>query len=51
VVSLYMYRSAFFDLQGGRAAAVAVVMLGLNLVLALAAARLILRERAAREAA
>jgi len=40
VVSLYMYRSAFFGLEAGRAAAVAVVMLALNLALALAAARL-----------
>jgi multiple sugar transport system permease protein len=47
VVSLYMYRSAFFDLEGGRAAAVAIVMLALNVALALLAARLILRERAA----
>jgi multiple sugar transport system substrate-binding protein len=47
VVSLYMYRSAFFDLEGGRAAAVAIVMLALNVALALLAARLILRERTA----
>jgi multiple sugar transport system permease protein len=45
VVSLYMYRSAFFGLEAGRAAAVAVVMLALNLALALAAARIILRPR------
>jgi ABC-type sugar transport system permease subunit/ABC-type glycerol-3-phosphate transport system substrate-binding protein len=44
VVSLYMYRSAFFDLEAGRAAAVAVVMLLLNLALALVAARLTQRE-------
>jgi len=47
VVSLYMYRSAFFGLEAGRAAAVAVVMLALNLGLALAAARIILRSRSA----
>jgi len=47
VVSLYMYRSAFFGLEAGRAAAVAVVMLALNLGLALAAARIILRPRSA----
>jgi multiple sugar transport system substrate-binding protein len=47
VVSLYMYRSAFFSLEAGRAAAVAVVMLLLNLALAFAAARLTQREREA----
>jgi multiple sugar transport system substrate-binding protein len=47
VVSLYMYRSAFFGLEAGRAAAVAVVMLALNLGLALAAARMMLRPRRA----
>jgi multiple sugar transport system substrate-binding protein len=45
VISLFMYRSAFFNLEAGRAAAVAVVMLALNLVLALAAARLVQRQR------
>ena len=45
VVSLYMYRSGFFDLEAGRAAAVAMVMLGLNVGLALLAARLILRPK------
>ncbi len=44
VVSLYMYRAAFFGLEAGRAAAVAVVMLLLNLALALVAARLAQRE-------
>jgi multiple sugar transport system substrate-binding protein len=44
VVSLYMYRAAFFGLEAGRAAAVAVVMLLLNLALALLAARLAQRE-------
>ena len=31
VISLFMYRLGFFDLDAGRAAAVAVVMLGVNL--------------------
>jgi multiple sugar transport system permease protein len=44
VVSLYMYRAAFFGLEAGRAAAVAVVMLLLNLALALVAARLAQRQ-------
>jgi multiple sugar transport system substrate-binding protein len=44
VVSLYMYRSAFFSLEAGRAAAVATVMLLLNLGLALLAARLVRRR-------
>jgi hypothetical protein len=39
-----MYRLGFFDLQAGRAAAVAVVMLLVNLVLAGIAGRLIVRE-------
>jgi len=47
VVSLYMYRAAFFGLEAGRAAAVAVVMLLLNLGLAVVAARLVQREREA----
>jgi multiple sugar transport system substrate-binding protein len=47
VISLYMYRSAFYDLDGGRAAATAVAMLAINGVLAFGAARLILgRARA-----
>jgi multiple sugar transport system permease protein len=45
VVSLYMYRSAFFDLESGKAAAVAVVMLVVNGLLAWGAARLILPGR------
>lgn len=45
VVSLYMYRSAFFTLEAGRAAAVAAIMLALNIALAVASARL-LRRRA-----
>jgi multiple sugar transport system substrate-binding protein len=47
VVSLYMYRSAFFSLEAGRAAAVAAVMLLLNLLLAAAAARLVRRRSVA----
>ncbi len=47
VVSLYMYRSAFFSLEAGRAAAVATVMLLLNLALAVAAARLVRRKSVA----
>lgn len=45
VVSLYMYRSAFSGMEAGRAAAVAVAMLLLNVGLALVAARLANRER------
>jgi multiple sugar transport system substrate-binding protein len=44
VVSLFMYRSAFMSLEAGRAAAVAVVMLAVNLVLALMAFR-VMRDR------
>jgi multiple sugar transport system permease protein len=52
VISLFMYRLGFFDLQAGRAAAVAVVMLVVNLLLAWVAGRLIVREEpVAREAA
>jgi multiple sugar transport system substrate-binding protein len=47
VVSLFMYRSAFASLETGRAAAVAVVLLALNLALALLAARLIQRGKTA----
>lgn len=47
VVSLYMYRSAFYDLNSGKAAAIAVVMLGINVALAWGAVRLIMRPRAA----
>ena len=43
VISLFMYRLGFYDLDAGRAAAVAVAMLGVNLSLAWAAGRLILR--------
>jgi multiple sugar transport system substrate-binding protein len=43
VISLFMYRLGFFDLDAGRAAAVAVVMLSVNLSLAWAAGRLIMR--------
>jgi multiple sugar transport system substrate-binding protein len=52
VISLFMYRLGFFDLQAGRAAAVAVVMLIVNLMLAWVAGRLIMRdEPSPREAA
>jgi ABC-type glycerol-3-phosphate transport system permease component len=44
VISLFMYRLGFFDLEAGRAAAVAVVMLAVNLTLAWIAGRLIARE-------
>jgi len=44
VISLFMYRLGFFDLQAGRAAAVAVVMLVVNLLLAWVAGRLIMRD-------
>jgi multiple sugar transport system permease protein len=44
VISLFMYRLGFFDLQAGRAAAVAVVMLVVNLMLAWVAGRLIVRD-------
>jgi multiple sugar transport system substrate-binding protein len=44
VISLFMYRLGFFDLEAGRAAAVAVVMLLVNLVLAAVAGRLLVRE-------
>ena len=47
VVSLYMYRSAFFDLDSGKAAAIAVVMLAINAALAWGAVRLTLRRREA----
>ena len=39
-----MYRLGFFDLEAGRAAAVAVVMLVVNLMLAWVAGRLIMRD-------
>jgi multiple sugar transport system permease protein len=44
IVSLYMYRSAFYDLEAGKAAAIAVVMLGLNVALAWGALRLMMRR-------
>jgi multiple sugar transport system substrate-binding protein len=44
VISLFMYRLGFFDLEAGRAAAVAVVMLVVNLLLAWVAGRLIMRD-------
>jgi ABC-type sugar transport system permease subunit len=42
-----MYRSAFYGLEAGRAAAVAAVMLALNLALALVAVRRLSRPRRA----
>ena len=47
VISLFMYRAAFYDLETGRAAAAAVLLLALNIGLAVIAARLILRPRKA----
>jgi ABC-type sugar transport system permease subunit/ABC-type glycerol-3-phosphate transport system substrate-binding protein len=44
VISLFMYRLGFFDLEAGRAAAAAVVMLIVNLVLAAVASRLMSRR-------
>ena len=44
VVSLYMYRSAFYDLNSGKAAAIAVVMLAINVGLAWGAVQLIMRR-------
>ncbi len=44
VVSLYMYRSAFFDMDSGKSAAIAVVMLAINAALAWGAVRLIMRR-------
>jgi multiple sugar transport system substrate-binding protein len=44
VISLFMYRLGFFDLEAGRAAAVAVVMLLVNLSLAAIAGRLIMGQ-------
>jgi len=46
VVSLYMYRSAFYDLDSGKAAAIAIVMLLLNAALAWAAVKMIVRRGA-----
>ena len=47
VISLFMYRAAFYDLETGRAAAAAVLLMALNIGLAMLAARLILRPRKA----
>jgi multiple sugar transport system substrate-binding protein len=44
VVSLYMYRSAFYDLDSGKSAAIAVVMLAINALLAWGAVRLTMRR-------
>jgi len=45
VISLFMYRAAFYDQETGRAAAAAVLLLALNIALAVLASRLILRPR------
>jgi multiple sugar transport system substrate-binding protein len=47
VVSLYMYRSAFYDLDSGKSAAIAVVMLAINVALAWGAVRLMMRRTSA----
>jgi multiple sugar transport system permease protein len=44
VVSLYMYRSAFYDLESGKAAAIAVVMLAINVALAWTTVRVMARR-------
>jgi len=46
VIALYMYRSAFFSLEAGRSAAIATVMLAVNLALALLAVRAMRRQAA-----
>jgi multiple sugar transport system permease protein len=46
VVSLYMYRSAFYDLDAGKAAAIAIVMLSINVALAWGAVRVLLPKSA-----
>jgi multiple sugar transport system permease protein len=46
VIALYMYRSAFFSLEAGRSAAIATVMLVVNLLLALLAVRTMRRQAA-----
>ena len=46
VISLFMYRLGFYDLEAARSAAAAVVMLAINLLLALIAGRLMARGAA-----
>ncbi|MEO5763106.1 MAG: extracellular solute-binding protein [Vicinamibacteria bacterium] len=46
VIALYMYRAAFFSLEAGRSAAIATVMLAVNLALALIAVRVMRRQAA-----
>ena len=46
VIALYMYRAAFFSLEAGRSAAIATVMLALNLILAFVAVRVMRRQAA-----
>jgi multiple sugar transport system permease protein len=47
VIALYMYKAAFNTLESGRAAAIATVMLVLNLALAFMAMRAMRRQAAA----
>ena len=46
VIALYMYRAAFFSLEAGRSAAIATVMLALNLGLAWIAVRVMRKQEA-----
>ena len=46
VIALYMYRAAFYSLEAGRSAAIAAVMLAVNLALAFMAVR-VMRKQAA----
>ncbi len=46
VIALYMYRAAFYSLEAGRSAAIATVMLALNLALAFVAVRVMRRQAA-----
>jgi hypothetical protein len=39
-----MYRSAFYDLESGKAAAIAVVMLAINVALAWGSVRVMMRR-------
>jgi multiple sugar transport system substrate-binding protein len=44
VIALHMYRSAFFSLEAGRSAAIATVMLAVNLALAFVAVKVMRRQ-------
>jgi ABC-type sugar transport system permease subunit/ABC-type glycerol-3-phosphate transport system substrate-binding protein len=46
VIALYMYRSAFYSLEAGRSAAIATVMLAVNLALAFLAVKVMRRQAA-----